>query len=93
MSDTNRSCSYILNRGWVDRSTQRHPTYAEITTAEPQQERSRDKTVKEPLKKIEIQPQLREPPEEELEMVEEEDEFDDLADRFESSYNFRFEEP
>jgi protein KRI1 len=93
MAYTNHHCSYILNRGWVDRTAQRHPTYAEITTSEPQRERSRDGSVKESSKQIESQPQLGEAPEGELEMIEEEDEFDDLNDRFESSYNFRFEEP
>lgn len=93
MSYTNHDFSYILNRGWVDRTTQRHPTYAEITTSEPQQERSRDESVKESSKQIESQVQLGEAPEEDLDMIENEDEFDDINDRFESSYNFRFEEP
>lgn len=31
--------------------------------------------------------------EDDSDFVEQEDNFDDLADRFESSYNFRFEEP
>jgi len=82
-------CSYILNRGWVDKTTQRHPTYAEITTSEPTHKNIKETPVEPPTKDLELQIL----PEEDLELVEVEDEFDDLADRFESSYNFRFEEP
>jgi len=55
--------SYILNRGWIDRSTRRVPTYNEITHTGSDDEED------------------------------DEDEFDEIIDRFESSYNFRFEEP
>jgi len=49
--------------------------------------------VKESSKQVESHGELGEAPEEESDVIEEEDEFDDLNDRFESSYNFRFEEP
>ena len=67
-----------MNRGWIDRSAKRVPTYNEVTheardgAAEGQN--ALDKTGED-------------------EKLIDEDEFEDMADRFESSYNFRFEEP
>ncbi|KAF8510488.1 KRI1-like family C-terminal-domain-containing protein [Gautieria morchelliformis] len=69
--------NYILNRGWIDRSAKRVPTYKDITqieTVEP-----------------EAPPVLDEAEQEGS--LNDEDEFEDIVDRFESSYNFRFEEP
>jgi protein KRI1 len=72
--------SYILNRGWIDRSARRLPTYNEVTTG--------TSSVKDPgplmipdVANVDAADLL------------EDDEFDEVADRFESSYNFRFEEP
>ncbi|EJT96944.1 Krr1-domain-containing protein [Dacryopinax primogenitus] len=59
---------YILNRGWIDRSEQRHPTLEEIT-AKPVEAVMQEK------------------------ITEEDSDFEDITDQFESSYNFRFEEP
>jgi protein KRI1 len=71
-------CSYILNRGWIDRSADYVPSYNEITTkpkkakkpAEDNSDLSADEGV----------------------AVDDEG-FDDKADEFETKYNFRFEEP
>jgi protein KRI1 len=73
--------SYILNRGWIDRAAKRIPTYQEITNV--------DTTAKP------VAASKREVPDEaeqEGSLVED-GEFEDFVDRFESSYNFRFEEP
>lgn len=75
--------SYILNRGWIDREAQRLPTYAEVTTLK----NSKDK-----------EPDTQEPAEASGSNLSEvdldaEEEFDDVAEVFESSYNFRYEEP
>jgi hypothetical protein len=85
--------SYILNRGWIDRSSQRVPTYKEITNTKgkrkPKKDSSdhvhsdSDKSDNDVQKETKIDDQLPEV----------DDSFDDLADTFESSYNFRFEEP
>jgi protein KRI1 len=90
--------SYILNRGWIDHSEQRIPTYDEITTSKkPEKKSKRKKTDEEDtLLPNETESQVQEASlglEEDLDSVDEEDDFDDLTERFESSYNFRFEEP
>jgi protein KRI1 len=77
-------CRYILHRGWIDRSARRIPTYKDITVGTT--------SVKDP-----------DPPatpsgadvgaDANGELLEDDEDFDEVAERFESSYNFRFEEP
>ncbi|KAJ7198553.1 KRI1-like family C-terminal-domain-containing protein [Mycena pura] len=74
--------NYILNRGWIDRSSKRLPTYDEVT-------QSKSKTGKAKAQESE-NVAGSEPGEEAAD--DEEEIFDDIVDRFESSYNFRFEE-
>ena len=83
------SVSYILNRGWIDRSAQRVPTYKEITHTKGKRKSKKDSSdhVHSNSEQSESDAQK------EVNNDEEEDTFDDLADTFESSYNFRFEEP
>lgn len=73
--------SYILNRGWIDRAAKRVPTYQEITnvdaTAPP--DATLNKAVPDEIRQEES--------------LLEDDGFEEFVDRFESSYNFRFEEP
>ena len=68
-----------MNRGWIDRSQKRLPTYKEVTTSKGKERAHEDDS------------------EAEAESAGnaslDEDDFDDVVDRFESSYNFRFEEP
>jgi len=76
--------SYILNRGWIDRSARRIPTYKEVTVGatflnDP------DPPVTASGPDVGVDPNGNIP--------EDDDEFDEVAERFESSYNFRFEEP
>lgn len=85
------SCSYILNRGWVDRSNQRVPTYNEIVE-------SSSKKSKQKSNKSKADSDIdRDPDDDKREAqgatLSDEDSFDDLADAFETSYNFRYEEP
>ncbi|TBU36557.1 KRI1-like family C-terminal-domain-containing protein, partial [Dichomitus squalens] len=72
--------NYILNRGWIDKSARRLPTYKEITGKGNRRTNSDSEdgaSGSEAGKNGSL----------------EEDEFEDIADAFESSYNFRFEEP
>ncbi|KAF7289267.1 Kri1-C domain-containing protein [Mycena indigotica] len=66
--------NYILNRGWIDKSAKRLPTYKEVTSSKKGKAKSED------------QPEGSDGDDDEEEI------FDDIVDRFESSYNFRFEE-
>ncbi|RPD57542.1 Krr1-domain-containing protein [Lentinus tigrinus ALCF2SS1-7] len=78
--------NYILNRGWIDQSARRLPTYKEITgkgkgRADAEDNASGSGSDSEDEGGDGEQPSI------------DDDEFDEVADRFESSYNFRFEEP
>jgi protein KRI1 len=74
-----------LHRGWIDRSARRVPTYKEITVGASS---SKDPDP----------PTTRSGPDVDAEanggiLLEDDDDFDEVAEHFESSYNFRFEEP
>jgi protein KRI1 len=77
--------SYILNRGWVDRSARRLPTYKEITAPAS--------TSKDPGPSAAHTGADADAGAHNDLLEEDDDEFDEVAEHFESSYNFRFEEP
>ncbi|KAG2108602.1 KRI1-like family C-terminal-domain-containing protein [Suillus clintonianus] len=87
--------NYILNRGWVDKSARRLPTYKEIVKPKSTKRKAKDSVAE---SEFEVSD------EEQLDAVhggqrasehaiEDDDEFEEIADAFETSYNFRFEEP
>ncbi|KAH8996823.1 Krr1-domain-containing protein, partial [Lactarius akahatsu] len=76
--------NYILNRGWVDRSARRLPTYKEIT-AQASSSKDPGPSVVHTGAEVDVG-------NDDL-LEEDDDEFDEVAEHFESSYNFRFEEP
>ncbi|KAK2462934.1 hypothetical protein APHAL10511_005132 [Amanita phalloides] len=73
---------YILNRGWIDQSSRHIPTYTEITSSKESKSKSNSKAKS-------LAPEAEHDVEEENSDAS----FDSLNDRFEASYNFRFEEP
>lgn len=73
--------SYILNRGWIDKSGSHVPTYDEVVADE--EVKGEPSRPRRPAGVSDEQPWG----------VLDEDEFDDKADEFEAQYNFRFEEP
>jgi hypothetical protein len=84
------TCSYILNRGWIDHSLRRVPTYNEITAESPSKYKSKRKHQSEhDAQEIKDESDM----ERAQGNVISEDEFDEVAEQFETSYNFRFEEP
>ena len=95
-TNTFLSLSYVLNRGWIDRSAKRLPTYTEVTSVGNRRKKSKPNGPK--GERDETAGPSGSSSESEVgggtsDVVEDEDEFDDVADVFESSYNFRFEEP
>jgi protein KRI1 len=84
--------SYIMNRGWIDRSAGRIPTYGEVLST---QSKGKGKEKQETLiagsdsNQAGDDDQALPTADPELD----DDDFEDVVDRFESSYNFRFEEP
>ncbi|KAH8103625.1 KRI1-like family C-terminal-domain-containing protein [Cristinia sonorae] len=79
---------YILNRGWIDKASRRLPTYKEITAETSSKKISKGK--EKPESDSEDghgEEDTQDAP------IDEDVEFEDIVDRFESSYNFRFEEP
>ncbi|KAF7350977.1 Kri1-C domain-containing protein [Mycena sanguinolenta] len=79
---------YILNRGWIDRSSKRVPTYREVTSQSKE-----GKAKAQPADDDDdTEGDGGEEEGDDADDMEEEEIFDDIVDRFESSYNFRFEE-
>ena len=88
--------SYILNRGWIDRSAKRLPTYTEVTSTRHRKKESKGKgpaNERGTAASSSGASSESEAGDGSVKMIDDEDEFDDVADVFESSYNFRFEEP
>ncbi|KAK0502995.1 KRI1-like family C-terminal-domain-containing protein [Armillaria luteobubalina] len=81
--------NYILNRGWIDRSSKHLPTYQEATSSQTK-ETSKAKMEDEEDKSDSASDSHDLPT---VDPDIDEDDFEDIVDRFESSYNFRFEEP
>ncbi|KAI0628411.1 KRI1-like family C-terminal-domain-containing protein [Trametes polyzona] len=85
--------NYILNRGWIDKSARRLPTYKEITGSKSKKVNSEaDSDTEGQGSGSESGGEDHAQDNAGGELLDE-DEFDEVADRFESSYNFRFEEP
>jgi len=84
--------SYIFNRGWIDRTKQRIPTYDEIVDSSKTSRRKKSKLRDHDGSDSEERNNRMEEREHGPTLSDEE-EFDDLVDAFETSYNFRFEEP
>ncbi|KAG6331753.1 hypothetical protein ID866_7334 [Astraeus odoratus] len=84
--------NYIFNRGWVDHSKQRIPTYNEIVDSS-----GSSKVGKTTLHNGDGDSDVEAGDERGQAghgpTLSDEETFDDLADAFETSYNFRFEEP
>ncbi|PFH51649.1 hypothetical protein AMATHDRAFT_74825 [Amanita thiersii Skay4041] len=79
--------NYILNRGWVDKSSKRVPTYKEITSSKKSKAESATMSASEALDASQLDDGAGETG------FDSDTSFESLNDAFESSYNFRFEEP
>lgn len=91
MTTIDAPCSYIFNRGWIDQSDRRVPTYNEIV--EPSLKQSKRKLARSQVDSDVDQNSDGDKREAQGATLSDEDAFDDLADAFETSYNFRYEEP
>ncbi|KAL0574812.1 Kinetochore protein Spc24 [Marasmius crinis-equi] len=81
--------SYIMNRGWIDQSSKRVPTYKEITASKEISRKGKGKAESEEEEISDRENDVQPTNDADVDS----DDFDEIVDRFESSYNFRFEEP
>ncbi|KAJ3919714.1 KRI1-like family C-terminal-domain-containing protein [Lentinula edodes] len=82
--------NYILNRGWIDRSTNRVPTYKEVVAPKKGKGKATDEEGSlEDANPSHFKEDIHPTADSDID----EEEFEEIVDRFESSYNFRFEEP
>lgn len=93
-ADTNFR-SYILNRGWIDRDAHRIPTYGEITESKRRKGRAKQDASLDD--ESDSGSGRSETGQADATLDDggglDDDDFEEIVDRFESSYNFRFEEP
>ncbi|KAK1231656.1 Kinetochore protein Spc24 [Marasmius sp. AFHP31] len=85
--------NYIMNRGWIDKASNRVPTYKEITSSKKAKGKAKTEEEEEGE---EAQPSDVDMKDDTLPTNDpdvDSDDFDEIVDRFETSYNFRFEEP
>ena len=82
--------SYILNRGWIDRSEGHVPTYNEVTNSTQDRRKKKGKAKAEPQSDDNENPDKNE--EDDAGLLSDAS-FESLASHFEASYNHRFEEP
>ena len=88
--------SYILNRGWIDRSTGHIPTYGEITSPGESKRKKKGKVKFKPEDDSEMDggEDLGKGDNDEMDTgLLSDTSFESLASHFETSYNHRFEEP
>ncbi|KAI5123787.1 hypothetical protein M0805_009082 [Coniferiporia weirii] len=87
---------YILNRGWLDKSSRHVPTYNEVTSSKSKKNKGSKGVDEDGVGRVHIVGAsdsdgegVRGDAPEDFD----EEEFDEVVDTFETSYNFRFEEP
>ena len=87
--------SYILNRGWIDRSAGHIPTYGEITSPGEARRKKKGKAKAEPkADDSELDGENPRNSDDEMDTgLLSDTSFESLASHFEASYNHRFEEP
>ncbi|KAG1739083.1 KRI1-like family C-terminal-domain-containing protein [Suillus paluster] len=87
--------NYILNRGWIDKSARRLPTYKEIVKPTSKKGKAKDSVAESDLEASDDGRGDATDGEQHVheEIMDDDDDFVEIADAFETSYNFRFEEP
>ncbi|KAL1719819.1 KRI1-like family C-terminal-domain-containing protein [Schizophyllum commune] len=83
--------NYILNRGWMDRESKRIPTYKEVTSSK--KDKGKQRAEADSSESESDASGGEEDPKPTADPDIDESDFEEIVDRFESSYNFRFEEP